>query len=103
MTVDCYRVADLKDPPGLHDRDPVGHGERLLLVVGNVDARDAEVLLQLAQLDLHVLAKFAVERAGAARPSAGAGSYTSARATGDTLLLAARELRARSGRRDRED
>ena len=33
--------AELLDPPGVHDRDPVAHRERLLLVVGHVDERDA--------------------------------------------------------------
>ena len=34
----------------LHDRDPIGKGQRLLLVVGDVDGRDAQLGLQLPDL-----------------------------------------------------
>ena len=34
-------LADLHDAPGVHHRQPVGDGERLVLVVRDVDGRDA--------------------------------------------------------------
>ena len=37
--VDLARAADLLDPAAVHDRDPVRHRERLLLVVRDVDER----------------------------------------------------------------
>ena len=45
----------------VHDGYPVGHRERLLLVVGHVEERDAEFLLYLFEFDLHVLAELPVE------------------------------------------
>ena len=40
----------------------VAHRQRLLLVVGDQDEGDADVALQVLQLDLHVAAQLAVER-----------------------------------------
>ena len=37
----------------MHDDDPVGHRERLLLVVRDVDEHEAELALEVAQLDPH--------------------------------------------------
>ena len=54
--VDLQRLA-----PG-HHGDAVGQGERLLLVVGDEDEGDADAALDLAQLDLHLLAQLLVER-----------------------------------------
>ena len=42
--VERLRCADLLDPAAVHDRDPVAHRERLLLIVGHVDEGDADVL-----------------------------------------------------------
>ena len=46
-----------------HDRDPVGHRQRLALVVGDVDEGDPDLLLDPGELDLHLLAELEVERA----------------------------------------
>ncbi len=46
-----------------HDRDAIRHRERLFLVVGNKDERDADRSLQVPQLKLHLFAQFLVERA----------------------------------------
>ena len=61
--VDLGRGADLLDPAGAEHRDPVAHRERFLLVVGHVDERDPDLVLDLVQLDLHLLAQLEVERA----------------------------------------
>ena len=42
--------------------DAVGKPERLLLIVGHDDERDARVLLRTLQLDLHLLAQPPIER-----------------------------------------
>ena len=61
--VDLGRRADLLDPAVVEDRQAVAHRERLLLVVGHVDERDADLLLDRLELDLHLLAELEVERA----------------------------------------
>ena len=60
--VDLDRRADLLDLSGVHDREPVAHGERLLLVVGHVDEGDPDLLLDPLELGLHLLAQLQVER-----------------------------------------
>ena len=47
----------------VHHRDAVGDGHRLLLVVGDDDEGEAELLLQVDQLELGLLAELLVERA----------------------------------------
>jgi hypothetical protein len=44
-----------------HDDDPVGHRHRLDLVMGDVDGRGAEALVQLADLGAHLDAQLGVE------------------------------------------
>ena len=61
--VDLVRRADLLDPAVVQDRDARGHRHRLLLVVGDVDERRADVTVNLRQLDLEALAELQVERA----------------------------------------
>lgn len=43
-------AADLLDPPPVENDDLVCNVERLLLIVGNHDGREADLLLQLLQL-----------------------------------------------------
>src|SRR5881409_1381249 len=60
--VDLDRAPDLLDPAVPHHRDAVGDRERLLLVVGDVDRRDPEVLLDLADLAAKSKTDLRVER-----------------------------------------
>ena len=60
--VDVLCAADLLEDAVVHDGDAVGHRERLLLVVRHVHERDADLALDLLQLDLHLLAQLQVER-----------------------------------------
>ena len=60
-TVDARRLVDLLDASLVHDGDPVRQRERLRLVVRHVDERDADLLLQVDELDLHLLAQLRVE------------------------------------------
>ena len=62
LLVDLRRRADLLHPTLAHDRDAVGHVERLLLVVGDEDEGDAGLALQRAELVPHRLAELEVER-----------------------------------------
>ena len=63
VLVDGPRRAELLDPALVHDRDAVGHGQRLALVVRHVDERDADLALDPLELDLHGLAELEVKRA----------------------------------------
>ena len=47
VAVELQRRADLLDHPAVQHDDLVGHGHRLDLVVGDVDHRGAEVVVQL--------------------------------------------------------
>ena len=47
----------------VHDGDAIGHRHRLFLVVGHVDERDPDLLLDPLELHLHLLAQLEVERA----------------------------------------
>src|SRR6266511_2666290 len=91
--VDLDRRADLLDAPIPQDRDPVAHGERLLLVVGDVEEGDAHLLLDALQLELHLLAEFQVERAERLVEQQHLGLVDDRARQGDPLPLAAGELR----------
>ena len=61
--VDLRRRAGLDDLAVIHDADAAGERHRLLLVVGDDDEGDAELVLQADELELRVLAQLLVERA----------------------------------------
>ena len=46
--------AELFDPARIHHRDPVGHGQRFLLVVGDEDEGDPGLFLDTLELDLQL-------------------------------------------------
>jgi hypothetical protein len=58
---DRQRVGDLLDPRLVHDHDPVGHRERLFLVVSDVDEHEAELALEVPELDPHPQLQQAIE------------------------------------------
>ncbi len=60
--VDFARCTDLQDATLVHHRDAVGHGERLVLIVGDEHESDAGFLLHPLQFELHVPAQHEVER-----------------------------------------
>jgi hypothetical protein len=60
--VEILGHADLRHLAVVHDGDAVGHGQRFLLVVRDVDEGYAEVGVQAAHLELQVLAQLLVER-----------------------------------------
>ena len=63
FVVHLGRGADLHKLAVPHHGDAVGHGERLFLVVGDVDEGNAQLLLQGLQLQLHLAAQLKVQRA----------------------------------------
>ena len=54
---------ELLDAPVMEHRDAVGHRERLRLVVRDVHDGHAELVVQVLDLELHLLAQLLVERA----------------------------------------
>src|SRR5215469_1165385 len=60
--VDVHGGTDLLDPAARHHRHAVAHGKRLLLIMSDVDESDANLFLDLLQLDLHLLAQLEVQR-----------------------------------------
>ena len=48
VPVDILRSSHLLDSPVLHDHDLIGDGQRLLLIVGDVDEGDPQAALQRA-------------------------------------------------------
>ena len=89
LVVDIGRAADLLDNAVVHDNHAVAHGERLFLVVGDVDKGDAGALLNALQLDLHVLAQLEVERAERLVEQQHTRLAHQRTRDGDTLLLTA--------------
>ena len=55
------RRIDLGQPAVVDDRDAIRHGQRLALIVGHVHRGDAELFMQMLELDLHMLAQLLVE------------------------------------------
>ena len=45
----------------MHDANAVAHGDRLLLVVSDVNEGDADLALEILEFELHLLAEFQVE------------------------------------------
>ncbi len=63
LVVERVRRADLLQPAVVHDGDPVGHHQRLLLVVGDVDDRHPQLVVQRLDLQLEPFPQLLVERA----------------------------------------
>ena len=63
MLVDLGGRAHLGDPALVEHGQAVAHGQRLLLVVRDVDERDPDLGLDALELALHLQAQLEVERA----------------------------------------
>ena len=95
--VELARRAELLDAAVVEHGDAVGEGERLLLVVRHEDEGDAEVALDLLQLDLHLLAELEVERAERLVEQQHLRLDDGGARERDALPLPARELRGLAG------
>ncbi|MPM60397.1 hypothetical protein SDC9_107248 [bioreactor metagenome] len=82
----------LLDVAAVQQGDPVAHGERLALVMGDEDHRRADPALQLAKLGLHLVAQLGVQIAQRLVEQQHAGLVGQCPGQGDPLLLAAGEL-----------
>ena len=61
-TIDPRWLILLLDMARIHHRDPMRQRKRFGLVVRHIDERDAHFLLQVDELELHLLAQFGIER-----------------------------------------
>ena len=95
LLVDLLGRAALPDLAALHHRDAVGHRERLLLVVRDVEERDADLALDALQLHLHLLAQLQVERAERLVEQEHGGPVDERARQRHALLLPARQLARR--------
>ena len=57
LVVDLLRGTHLLDVTLVHDNNGVGHSQRFLLIMGDIDKSDAKLIFQADQLVLHVLAQ----------------------------------------------
>ena len=90
--VQVVRRADLEQAALVHHADAVGHREGLVLVVGDEDRGDAELLLDPADRAPQLLADLGVERAEGLVEQQHLGPVRERARDGDALLLAAGEL-----------
>ena len=90
--IEPRRLVLLLHMAGVHHGDPVRQRQRLGLVVRHVDERDADLLLQVDELELHVLAQLGVEGGQRLVEQQHRRMRDQRARDGDALLLAAREL-----------
>jgi hypothetical protein len=93
ILVDAARNVDLQQMAALEHRDPVRDGERLFLVVGDVDRRDAQLALQQPDLLAHLDPELGVEIGQGLVHQQQFGLDDDRAGEADALLLAAGELR----------
>ena len=93
VLVDLRRRPDLLDSPLVEHGQAVGHRERLLLIVGDVDEGDPDLPLDGLELDLHLLPELQVERAERLVEQEHLRAVDDRSRERDALALAARELR----------
>jgi len=86
------RRGDLLDPAGTHDRDPVGHGQRFQLIVGDDHGRLVEAFEHLLDLAAHGLAQLHVQAGERLVEQKADGIADDRAANRDPLLLALGQL-----------
>ncbi len=62
FVIDIFWGTGLLDDAVIHDDDGIGHREGFFLVVGDIDKGDAEFLMHLLKLELHVFPHLMVKR-----------------------------------------
>ena len=90
---DLLRRSDLLDAPVIHDDDPIGDLERLLLVVRDEDAGHVDFVVQATEPLAKLLAHLGVERAEGLVEQQHAGLSGERARQRDPLPLPARQLR----------
>ena len=89
LIIDILRFADLLDAALVHDDDGIGHGQCFFLIVGHIDERDAQRLLDPLQLVLHILAQAKIQSAQGFIQEQHLGSVDQCPGDGHPLLLTA--------------
>ena len=89
--VDLDGRADLLDPPRIHDGDAVAEAHGLALVMGDVEERDADLVVDHVELDEHPLAELEVEGGQRLVEEEHPGPVDEGPGDGDALFLPARE------------
>ena len=92
LKIDVGLTADLLDPAGVHDDDPVGDRERLRLVMRDVDRRLARPPLELADCEFEAFPEVLVEGRQWLVEEEDPWVRRKDAGEGDPLLLTAREL-----------
>ena len=92
VVVELLRGADLLEQAVAHDRDPLAHRHGLDLVVGDVDHRGAEALVEARDLGAGLDAQLGVEVGQRLVHEEHGGLADDGAAEGDALALAAGEL-----------
>lgn len=90
--VEVFRAADLFDPSLVEDRDSIGEGQCLLLVVGDEDEGHAQLAVHAGDLLLQAVAQLFVQSAERLVEQQGTGLVDDGAGQGDPLLLASGEL-----------
>ena len=90
--VDGLGGVDLEEASVVHDADAVAHGDRLLLVVGDVHERDADLALEVLELVLHLVAELQGEGAEGCVEQQHLGTVHERPGQGNPLLLAPGQL-----------
>ena len=93
VVVNFVRRADLLDHALVEHRDAVGKRKSLLLIVGDVNARDAEILLHLLEFQTKLHAELGVQVGERLVQTDDRRLGDERAGDGDALLLAAGELR----------
>ena len=78
--VEVMRCSDLLDAAVAHDADPIGHDQRLLLIVRDIERRAAELAMQPPDLELHLLAELPIQLPALAIARAWIGDFAGAAA-----------------------
>ena len=91
LVVNVRRGAYLLDIAVVHDNDAVAHGEGFLLIVGNVDEGQLQLLLYAAELYLHLLSQLQVKSPQRLVKEQHLGVIHQSAGNGDTLLLTSRK------------
>lgn len=62
LGINLIARADLLDTAIVHHGNPIGHGQRFGLIMGDIDKGHARLALDRAQFGAHMLAQFQIQR-----------------------------------------